>query len=66
MTFQVPTIKERGQIARTIAAVHAQKPDQGEKTGLLRCVCGSMLRFTVNANGASRATCVSACGVRWI
>jgi hypothetical protein len=64
--FTVPTIKERGQLARTMGLVHQRKPQHGEASGTVTCQrCSGTVRFTILANGISRGQCVNACGVRW-
>ncbi len=64
MRFEPPSIKERGQVARAMAAVQAQKPAQGEAKGNLACTrCGGALKFTIQSNGLSSGQC--SCGVRW-
>jgi hypothetical protein len=66
MTFQVPTIQQRGQIARAMNEAHQHKPAAGEHTGTMKCTrCGSTLRFTIASNGISRGSCNAACGVTW-
>lgn len=60
-----PTIAWRGKLARLDAQVQQHRPQQGEYTGRLRCICGAALNFTIQANGSSRARCAAACGVRW-
>jgi ribosomal protein S27AE len=64
--FEPPTIKQRGQVANAMAAVHAHKPEVGERTGRITCTrCGSSLRFTIMANGISRGQCAAAGCIRW-
>jgi hypothetical protein len=66
MNFAPPTISQRGQIARAMAAAYAHKPQVGEHTGTMKCTrCSSTLRFTIASNGVSRGQCSAACGVKW-
>ena len=65
--FDPPTIRERGQLARAIAAVQEHKPQHGEATGKISCTrCGASLRFTINCKGISRGMCTSAGCIRWL
>lgn len=64
MRFEPPTIKERGQVARAMAAVQAHKPQAGELAGRITCPrCGGALTFAIQSNGISRGHCT--CGVKW-
>jgi hypothetical protein len=63
--FEVPTIRQRGELVRLIAAVQAHKPEHGEHRGQLPCRCGSKVSFTIMANGISWGQCAAACGVKW-
>lgn len=64
--FQVPTIKERGQLVRAIAAAQAFKPVTGEFKGRITCTrCGSGLNFSILSNGISRGQCSAAGCIRW-
>ncbi|MBX3653247.1 MAG: hypothetical protein KF686_03620 [Ramlibacter sp.] len=62
--YQPQTIKQRGQVAKAMAAVYAQKPQNGEAKGRIQCpACNGALNFTVNSTGLSRGHC--GCGMRW-
>jgi hypothetical protein len=62
--FEPPSIKERGQVARAMAAVQQHKPAVGESKGKLQCPkCRGGLRFTIFSNGISSGQC--SCGIRW-
>lgn len=61
----MPTIKQRGQLARLRADVQSQKPPHGELAGKLRCACGATLHFNIQSTGLSRGHCAAGCGVRW-
>jgi hypothetical protein len=64
--FEPPSIRERGQLARAIAAVQQHKPEHGESSGKITCTrCGAALRFTIDSSGISRGQCIGNCGVRW-
>lgn len=64
--FEPPSVHERGQVARAMAAVHAQKPESGERTGRITCTrCDGALRFTIFSNGISRGQCAAAGCIRW-
>jgi hypothetical protein len=66
MRFEPPTIKERGQVARTMNLVHQHKPQHGEASGTVKCErCGASVRFTILASGISRGQCANNCGVKW-
>jgi hypothetical protein len=65
VTFQVPTIAWRGQLALLRAQVQHERPEQGERAGTLKCVCGATFHFQIQSTGLSRGFCTAACGVRW-
>lgn len=66
MRHEVPTIAWRGKLANLVAQVQQQKPQHGERTGSLRCICGATLTYNIQATGLSRGQCSAACGVRWV
>lgn len=67
MRFTPPTIQQRGQLARAIAAVQHHKPEHGEASGKIACTrCGGSVRFVIDYSGRSRGQCLNACGVRWL
>jgi hypothetical protein len=64
MRFEPPTIKERGHVAKAMAAVQSYKPANGEAKGSLTCPrCTGSLKFAILSNGVSRGQCT--CGVKW-
>lgn len=63
--FEPPSIATRGKLANLRAAAQAHKPQHGEAKGTLRCTCGAVFRFTIQANGISWGSCSAACGTRW-
>jgi hypothetical protein len=60
-----PTIAWRGKLVRLVAQVQQQKPEQGEKAGKMKCICGATVHFYIQSTGISRGHCAAGCGVRW-
>lgn len=65
VSYSTPTIAWRGKVARLMADVQREKPQEGERTGTMRCICGATLTFNIQATGTSRGHCSAGCGVRW-
>lgn len=65
LRFEPPTIKQRGELARMMDAVHRHRPANGEASGTMRCTCGGTLHFNIQSTGVSRARCSAGCGIRW-
>lgn len=64
--FEPPTIKERGQLARTMNLVYLKRPEYGEAQGTVTCQkCNGTVHFIIYANGISRGRCANGCGVKW-
>lgn len=63
--FSPPTIAWRGKLANLRAEVQQHKPDQGEASGKMKCICGSTLHFRIQSNGISWAQCTAGCQARW-
>lgn len=63
--FQVPTIRERGHVAKAMAAVQVYKPKHGEAFGYVICPrCGTVgLRYKIQSSGISQGRC--GCGLTW-
>jgi hypothetical protein len=64
--FEPPTIAWRGKLANLRAAAQGYKPEHGEVTGSLKCMCGARVNFRIQANGLSWGSCTAACGVKWV
>jgi hypothetical protein len=63
--FQVPTIKERGQVAQAMAQVQQRLDPVKDVTGRIACTrCGGGLNFTIQRDGHQRGHCN--CGMRWV
>lgn len=65
MHYQSPTIAWRGKLARLMADVQREKPQDGQRSGRIRCICGSTLSFTIASTGKSSGQCSASCGARW-
>lgn len=67
MSFESPTIKFRGFVARAVAAAHARRDPGQDVSGTFDCPrCHSTVRFTTLMDGKSRGTCAQAGCVRWV
>lgn len=60
-----PTIAWRGKLALLRADVQKHKPENGERQGTMKCICGASFHFNIQASGISRGQCAAACGARW-
>jgi hypothetical protein len=59
--YEPPSIKFRGALARTMAAVQEQRKADEDVTGKVPCQwCTGKVSFTVFPSGASRGRCAGA------
>lgn len=66
MTFQVPSIKQRGQLAQAMTHAYAQRQPDRDVKGEAACPrCHSKVSFTVMSSGISYGQCRAACGLKW-
>jgi hypothetical protein len=68
--FQVPTIRERGQLARdqneAFLDVQRRRDSAQDVSGRLKCPhCGAPLQFTIQRDGHSRGRCARPRCIDW-
>lgn len=63
--YRTPSISWRGKLAKLVAQVHTHKPEEGERAGTMKCICGATLHFTIASTGRSSGQCSAGCPARW-